>query len=189
MGDLIKEQEIRLYDVLLTHRKAYNLSPESWLLAPGIRFFTDSYYNHADIVVEVLGEKWVCGAIAGGFMPHTPLHKWLAEYPKKREFAVLRRKGFEPAVVRHRILAIGGAKYDWNATLGDGFLDALNQKLFGSKKYKWSQKRANEQKVNCSEAIDYAFEEDESYKSTPKDIFENKRYSIIFETRYLTDGK
>ena len=184
MAGLIKEYDIRKYDVLLTHRKADSISPEAWLLAPGIRYFTNCYYNHVDIIVEVEGKMWVMGAIAGGFMPHTPLDKWLAQWPKRREFAVLRYKGFEPAVVRHNLNQIAGAKYDWNATLGDGLLDAIKTK-FG-KKHKWNQKKANNEKVNCSEAIADIFDLEDSYQVIPKDIFENKRFTTIFESRYLS---
>ena len=183
---IFKCYEIKRYDVLLTHRKPYNLSPESWLLAPGIQYFIGCFYNHADIVLEVEGKLWVCGAIAGGFMPHTPLDKWLEQWPVRREFAVMRAKEFEPSRLRMRLHAIGGAGYDWNATLWDGFWSAFYRKFFG-KPYKWNAKKMNQDKVNCSEAILFGFDRPDSFKGTPRDIYEDDFFVTILETRHLLD--
>lgn len=182
---MIKETEIKIYDVLLTHRKVDSISPEAWLLAPSIRFFTNSYYNHIDIVVEVLGEKWVMGAVAGGFIPHTRLEDWLAQYPKRREFAVLRYDWSElkEADVYQHLRQLAGNKYDWNGTLGDGFIDAIKSKFF-KKEHNWNKRKQNADKVNCSEGIAYVFDMPESYKAIPKDIYEYQLFKVLFESRY-----
>ena len=184
MAGLIKINEIEIYDVLLTHRKVDSISPEAWLLAPSIRYFTDSYYNHVDIVVEVLGEKWVMGAVIGGFVPHTRLEDWLKQYPKRREFSVLRYDWSElkEADIYQHIRQLAGNKYDWNATLGDGFIDAIKSKFF-KKEHNWRKRQQNNDKVNCSEAIAYVFDLPNSYQATPKDLFESEVFKNIFESR------
>lgn len=166
---------IEPFDILLVRSKV-KFGLQSLILAPLIRYFTKSKYNHV-AMVHVFGEtKVVVEADAKGFRQTCLLKDWIKTH---NHYKVLRKKNIDEIEISQmniRMRDILYKKYDFANTLFHQLVRIL------SKKDKWIGD-ASYKRVNCSEAVAYIMDEPYYYKYLPKDFDNNNRYTLVLDVQ------
>ena len=170
---------IKNNDVFIVRSKI-RLGIQSLFLAPLIRLFTKSKYNHAGLISLVFMEKpIVIEADEKGFRPSCYLEDWLK---KQDNFIIYRniygnQKNVEIRWEREcfdRLCEILYKPYDFANTLFYQVIHLL------SKKTKWVGEK-NAKRVNCSEAVAYVHGLKNYYKFLPSDFEKHQSFKVVFK--------
>jgi len=141
------------------------------LIGKIIRKITKCEYSHVGIIIEHLGELYVCEAKAKGFYPTQPIVEWFDTHPGSVK--VLRAKMEMPKKVGYQRLAdLMGKGYEFKNLLFFQLIKEITGKWFGSKDSK---------RLICSEAIAWVYKEyfKKPYLVTPKIILNSDKFREV----------
>lgn len=135
-------------------------------ISRAIRWWTKSEYSHTAMYLEVWGQPYVVDAQKDGFNLR-PYHKWIEKYDydyKVTRNPAAQDKKFREELAKRALSKVGVTAYDF-----ESLIFRQPYKIITGK---WKQKRKEEDRMYCSEAISWVHGVKESYKMSPQDFYE-----------------
>ena len=163
MNEMANKNELKPLDVIL-------IGGDN-LIGKVIRKITKCEYSHVGIIIEHLGELYVCEAKAKGFYPTKPVREWFLTHPGRVK--VLRAKmEMSKKVGYERLGRLIGNPYEFTNLVVYQLINEYTGKWIGTKGSK---------KLICSEAIAWVYKEyfDKPYLVTPKIILNSDKFREI----------